>query len=86
MSDNDQSEIDCPKSGCRRHRGCSRKGGCGGNGGGPSLEKVVSEALDGFVKKHEEIEEKRENANRTLEKIEDVDKKEQDAEQKEKKK
>jgi hypothetical protein len=35
----------------------------------------VNDALGGFVKKHEELENKRENAERTAEKIDDVDKK-----------
>ena len=78
MSDSDMSELDCPKKGgCKKKTNkCAKKSGCcGDNDGGPSIEKVVSDALGGFVKKHEEIEEKRENANRTAEKIEDVDKK-----------
>jgi hypothetical protein len=54
---------------------CAKKSGCSSGNETPSIEKVVSDALGGFVKKHEEIEEKRENANRTQEKIEDVDKK-----------
>jgi len=78
MSDSDMSELDCPKKGgCKSKKAnkCAKKSGCEKKDDAPSIEKVVSDALGGFVKKQEEIEEKRENANRTAEKIEDVDKK-----------
>lgn len=65
MGDADETQLDCPKKGgCKKKNKCSKKSGCKGDGA-PTIEKVVSDALDGFVKKHEEIEEKRENANRT---------------------
>ena len=70
------SELDCPKKGgCKKAKKCHNKSGCEKKDDAPSIEKVVNDALGGFVKKHEEIEEKRDNANRTQEKIEDVDKK-----------
>jgi|TARA_B110000238_G_C15744399_1_gene276467 hypothetical protein len=72
----DSEELACPKKGgCGKKKSSCAKKGCSGGDATPSIEKVVSDALGGFVKKHEEIEEKRENANRTQEKIEDVDKK-----------
>jgi len=62
IEDSNLAELDCPKKGgCKKKTKCA-KSGCAG---GESLEKVVTDALDGFVKKHEEIEEKRDNANRT---------------------
>jgi len=81
MSDSDTSELECPKKGgCKKKTAakskCGKKGGCPEvKNDAPSIEKVVTGALDAFVKKHEEIEEKRDNASRTQEKIEDVDKK-----------
>jgi hypothetical protein len=74
MADSDTSELECPKKGgCKNKKSkCAKKSGCGGSSG-PSVEKVVTDALDGFVKKHEEIEEKRENAGRTASKIEEVE-------------
>ena len=72
----DSEELACPKKGgCGKKKSSCKKSGCSGGDEGPSIEKVVSDALGGFVKKHEEIEEKRENAGRIQEKIEDVDKK-----------
>ena len=52
ISDNELAELDCPKKGgCHKKKSKCNGGGCGGSNG-ESLEKVVGDALDGFVKKH----------------------------------